>query len=189
MADFSRHAMQQNLNPVFQDMAIPEMSILNKNITRFIKEMRDMDFQLHCSDDEDCKKFPYLTMAMCEDEEFSGSGVDSGNDKDEPTSSGSMPTPRVNIAIVTRPPNTNISLPPNILYTNSTPTTASPNTEPEISTIANISTNTSDTSNDVSGIKISASPITRKQKSGITILHSQTSHLLLPMLLGILYIF
>lgn len=189
MADFSRRAINQNLNPVFQDVTIPNMNTLNINITHFTKEMREIDYQLHCSDDEDCKKFPYLFFAKCEDgslvEEFSGSGV-SDEDGTEPTSSGSRPTPRFNHPIVTLP-NFNISLPPSIIHTDSTATTASPTRESDKSTVANTTgdnTTTSETSinnNDISQIT--------NHHSGVSKVHSELWYSLLPMMLWIFHIF
>ena len=194
VADFTRHAMQKSLNPVFQDVTIPNMNILNINITRFIKEMREIDYQLHCSDDEDCKKFPYLFFAKCKDgsvEEFSGSG-DSYDDSTESTSSGSTSIPRINNPIIIlRPPNFNITLPPDIIYTDNMPTTALPTTEPDKSTVANTSgdnTTTTETSSNVTNNN-NFSQITNNHHSGVSILHSELWHRLLPLLLGILYIF
>ena len=190
MADFSRYALQEHLNPVFQDVTIPNMNILNINITHFTKEMREIDYQLHCSDDEDCKKFPYLFFAKCEDggsvDEFSGSG---GSDEDstEPTSSGNTPIPRINHPILIKPPNINTSLPPDIIYTDSMPTT-SPTDSSDKSTVANTS-NDNTTTSETSSNNNNFNPITNNHHSGVSILCSELWYLLLPLVLGILYIF
>lgn len=200
MADFTRHAIQENLNPVFQDIAVPKMSQIVINITHFTKEIHDMDYQLHCSDDEDCKKFPYLHYARCEDNhsiDFSGSGDGSIDVSTEPPSSGSMPTPRVYIVSWTK---TNSSMPPPIIHTNSIPTTASPTTasptttlpttESDKPTIADTSDNNATTgdTNNATSTNINFSPIESKEHSGISILHLKFHHALIPLLLGMLYI-
>ena len=164
------------------------MTVLNINITRFTKEMHDIvDYQLQCTDDEDCKRFPYLATAMCEDNPtddfFSGSGDNSNNDSNDPTSSGTGPTPRVNIAIITGPSNINMSLPPIILHTDSVPTTTLPTTDSaDISIIANKSDNNTNSNNFRDKFKTN-------QNSGISVLHLELCYLLLPTLLGMLYIF
>ena len=182
MAGFTRHALQSNVNPVFQDITIPSMNVLSINITHFTKEMREIDYQLHCSDDEDCVKFPYYTITCRENyspEEFSGSGTSpEDNDTTEPTSSGSMPITRINIAIDTSL-NTNISIPPTIKYTNSIPTFAS---ESDASTVANTTSETfDDNMNNLSSVK-------NNHHSGISTIHSEWHHLL-AVLLGMLCIF
>ena len=188
MAEFSRNAINKNLNPVFQDVTIPNMNTLNINITHFTKEMREIDYQLDCSDDEDCKMFPYLYFAKCEDgdlvEDFSGSG---GSDEDstEPVSSGSTPTPRFNHPIATLP-NFNISLPPSIIYTDSTPTTASPTRESDKSTVAN-TTSDNTTTSETSINNNNFTQITNHHSGVSPILHSELWYSLLPMVLWIFF--
>ena len=173
---------------MFQDEPIPKMTTLNINLTHFTKEIIDLeDYHLHCSDDEDCKKFPYLFQATCADDnsiEFSGSGDGSTDDGTEPISSGSMPTPRVHIITLDIP--SKPSLPPTIINTNST---ASPTTQPDepITTDTDIS-NSNATRNDTSNTDIKFIPITSNQNSGTSILHLKSHHLLLLLMLGILYI-
>ena len=180
MAGFSRQAINQNLNPVFQDVTIPNMNTLNINITHFTQEMREINFQ---SDDEDYKTFPYLFSAKCEDgglvEDFSGSG---GSDEDstKTASSGSTPTPRFNHPIVTLP-NVNISLPPSIIYTDNTPTTVSPTRESDKSTVANTTGNNTTTNDNFSQIT--------DHHSGVSKQHSELWYSLLPMVLWIFHIF
>ena len=184
MADFTRHALEENLNPVFQDEPIPKMTILNINITRFTKEIDEMeDYHHHCSDDEDCKKFPYLFQATCADDnsiEFSGSGGGFTDDGTEPVSSGSMPTPRVQI--MTLSTHSKPSFPPMVINTNGTASPTTQSDEP-------ITTDTSiNDGNVTSNTDIIFTPITSNQNSGTSILHLKTHHLLFPLMLGILYI-
>ena len=178
------------MNPVFQDVKIPSMNILSINITHFTKEMHEIDYQLHCSDDEDCMKFPhytYICPGTYSPEESSGSGTSNeDNDTTELTSSGSIPITRINIAVDTSL-NTNISLPPTITYTNSIPTSASPKTESDASTVANNSGNT--TSETFDDNMNNFSPIMNKYHSGNSIVHSELWHHLLAVLLGMLCIF
>ena len=188
MADFTRHALEEKLNPEFQDEPIPKMTELNINIRRFTIGILDLEdnYQHQYSDDEDYKKFPYLFQAKCADDysiEASGSGDGSAV---EPMSSGSMPTPRVHIMTVGMP--SKPSLPPMITTTNST-STVSPNTQPDepIATDTNISDNNT-TTGDTSNTDINFTPNTNNQNSGTSILYLELHHLLLPLMLGILYI-